>query len=105
MLAAALDADRGLARLSVADDGPGILAADRDKLFLPYFTTRAEGTGLGLAIVHRIVTDHAGTIDVQCPAGGGTVVSVTLTAEGPPASPEESTGEGPPPAAGRESQA
>jgi two-component system nitrogen regulation sensor histidine kinase NtrY len=51
--------------LEVADDGPGIRPEDRDRLFLPYFSTKKRGTGLGLAIVHRIVTDHRGRIRVE----------------------------------------
>ena len=49
-------------RIVVADDGPGISADDKERLFLPYFSTKASGTGLGLPIVHQIVTDHGGTI-------------------------------------------
>ncbi len=49
-------------RIVVADDGPGIPAEDKERLFLPYFSTKANGTGLGLPIVHQIVTDHGGTI-------------------------------------------
>jgi two-component system nitrogen regulation sensor histidine kinase NtrY len=52
-------------RLEVSDDGPGIRPEDRDRLFLPYFSTKKRGTGLGLAIVHRIITDHAGRIHVE----------------------------------------
>ncbi len=55
----------GSVRLEVADDGPGIREEDRDRLFLPYFSTKKKGTGLGLAIVHRIVTDHHGRIRVE----------------------------------------
>jgi len=58
------DASGGL-HLEVADDGPGIRPEDRDRLFLPYFSTKKRGTGLGLAIVHRIVTDHRGRIRVE----------------------------------------
>ena len=53
------------ARIMVADDGPGIQAEDKERLFLPYFSTKANGTGLGLSIVHQIVTDHGGTIWVE----------------------------------------
>ena len=52
-------------RLEVADEGPGIRPGDRDRLFLPYFSTKRRGTGLGLAIVHRIVSDHMGRIRVE----------------------------------------
>jgi two-component system nitrogen regulation sensor histidine kinase NtrY len=55
----------GTVRLEVADDGPGIREEDRDRLFLPYFSTKKKGTGLGLAIVHRIVSDHRGRIRVE----------------------------------------
>jgi PAS domain S-box-containing protein len=52
-------------RLIVADTGHGIRPADRDKLFLPKFSTRDRGTGLGLAIVSHIITDHKGRIWVE----------------------------------------
>jgi two-component system nitrogen regulation sensor histidine kinase NtrY len=61
----------GSLRLDVADRGPGIAAAHRDKLFAPYFSTKPRGTGLGLAIVQRIVVEHHGTIRVEDNAGGG----------------------------------
>jgi two-component system nitrogen regulation sensor histidine kinase NtrY len=59
--------DRGTARVEivVADNGPGIAADVRDKLFLPYFSTKTTGMGLGLPIVHQIVTDHGGHIRVE----------------------------------------
>lgn len=51
--------------IEVADTGRGIPSRDREKLFLPDFTTKGRGTGLGLAIVSRIVADHNGTIRVE----------------------------------------
>jgi two-component system nitrogen regulation sensor histidine kinase NtrY len=50
------------ARIVVADTGPGIAQEDRERLFLPYFSTKATGMGLGLPIVHQIVIDHGGSI-------------------------------------------
>ncbi|MFY9570232.1 MAG: ATP-binding protein, partial [Blastocatellia bacterium] len=52
-------------RLTVADTGHGIRPRDRDKLFLPKFSTRSRGTGLGLAIVSHIVADHKGRVWVE----------------------------------------
>jgi two-component system nitrogen regulation sensor histidine kinase NtrY len=57
--------DSRRARIVVADTGPGISAEDKERLFVPYFSTKATGMGLGLAIVHQIVTDHGGTIWVE----------------------------------------
>jgi signal transduction histidine kinase len=54
-----------LMRLIISDTGHGIRPADRDKLFLPKFSTRDRGTGLGLAIVSHIVADHKGRIQVE----------------------------------------
>src|SRR5205085_6063679 len=50
------------ARIEVEDDGPGIAASMRGRIFDPYFTTKADGTGLGLAIVKKIVVEHGGEI-------------------------------------------
>lgn len=58
-------ADEGKVRLEVTDTGPGIPPEDRERLFLPYFSTKKSGTGLGLAIVYRVVTEHSGTIRVE----------------------------------------
>lgn len=59
------DADRGMICLEVGDEGPGIPAADRPKLFMPHFSTKKRGTGLGLAIVDRVIADHGGYIRVE----------------------------------------
>jgi len=60
----ARDVPNSLVRIVVSDTGPGIPAAERDKLFLPYYSTKGRGSGLGLAIVRRIVAEHGGSIDV-----------------------------------------
>jgi two-component system nitrogen regulation sensor histidine kinase NtrY len=57
--------------VEVADCGPGIDAAHREKVFTPYFSTKPRGTGLGLAIVQRIVVEHHGSIRVEDNVGGG----------------------------------
>ena len=59
------DAERHLACVIVADDGPGVPPEDRDKLFMPYYSTKRRGSGLGLAIVRRIVAEHDGRIEVS----------------------------------------
>ena len=61
----ALGAAGDSVELIVADSGHGIALEDREKLFLPYFSTRKRGTGLGLAIVSRIVAEHNGAIRVE----------------------------------------
>ncbi len=55
----------GQARLAVADDGPGIPAGDRERVFDPAFSTKPRGTGLGLAITARIAAEHAGRVFVE----------------------------------------
>ncbi len=65
VIATEYDRAEGRARLSVADDGPGIAPADRDQLFVPHFSTKKRGSGLGLAIVSRIVQEHLGTIRAE----------------------------------------
>ena len=64
--------------LQVRDSGPGIAAEAKEKLFLPYYSTKGRGSGLGLAIVHRVVTDHGGTIRVEDNRPHGTVFTIEL---------------------------
>ena len=66
--------------ITVDDNGPGIDAEIMEKLFTPYFTTKAGGTGLGLAIVHRIVVEHGGTIEVSGQEEQGTRFTIRLPA-------------------------
>jgi signal transduction histidine kinase len=64
--------------LRVADTGQGMTPEECGRLFTPYYTTKQHGTGLGLAIVQSVVADHAGTIAVESPAGGGATFIITL---------------------------
>jgi two-component system, NtrC family, nitrogen regulation sensor histidine kinase NtrY len=67
--------------LLVADTGCGISAEDKEKLFLPYFSTKGRGTGLGLAIVNHILSEHGARIRVEDnpPAGARFYVEVPVT--------------------------
>ena len=69
--------------LAVADDGAGIPADVRGRLFRPYFTTKPHGTGLGLFVVRRIVEAHGGRVEVESEVGKGTTFTVRLPAVGP----------------------
>ena len=63
------------AQITVADDGPGMNAEDRERAFLRFTTSNPNGTGLGLAIVHRLVTSNGGTARLtETPGGGLTVI-------------------------------
>ena len=75
---AAYDRGNSLVRLTVADDGAGIPPEEREKLFLPYYSTKGRGSGLGLAIVRRIVAEHGGNIDVSDNVPRGTCFTIEL---------------------------
>jgi len=64
--------------IDIADDGPGIRDDDKEKLFLPYFSTRKDGTGLGLAIANRIILEHRGHIRVWDNEPKGTVFTIEI---------------------------
>jgi two-component system, LuxR family, sensor kinase FixL len=65
--------------IAVTDSGPGIPPEVREKLFTPFFTTKSRGTGLGLSTAKRFVEAQGGTIAIECPAGGGTTVTIRLS--------------------------
>jgi signal transduction histidine kinase len=62
----------------VSDSGPGIAPAALEKIFKPFFTTKAQGTGLGLAIVRNIVLAHGGTIQAASAESGGAAFVIAL---------------------------
>ena len=66
--------------VEISDDGPGVRSEDLEKLFTPFYTTKARGTGLGLALSHRLVEEHGGSLRFQSRYGEGTTVRVVLPA-------------------------
>ena len=64
--------------VSIWDRGPGIDAAEREKIFLPFYSSKPGGSGFGLAIVARIAELHGGTVEVSNRPGGGSVFTLRL---------------------------
>ena len=62
--------------IMVADNGPGIAPDQREKVFVPFFTTKRQGSGVGLTLVRQIATVHGGTVGISDTEGGGTTVSM-----------------------------
>jgi len=65
-------------RISITDNGPGIPLDALDRIFLPFYTTKANGTGLGLAVVQKIIVQHGGTIQARNHIHGGAEFIVWL---------------------------
>jgi two-component system, NtrC family, nitrogen regulation sensor histidine kinase NtrY len=84
LLVATSASDADMVELVIADTGCGVSAEDREKLFLPYFSTKGRGTGLGLAIVNRILTDHNAAIRVEnnVPSGARFIIDVPVSGAG-----------------------
>jgi len=70
--------DDGRCQITIADNGPGIAPDVLEKLFTPFYTTKARGTGLGLSTARRLVEAHGGTLTIACPPTGGTTATVRL---------------------------
>ena len=68
----------GFVQVEISDTGIGIPEEELDKIFTPFFTTRAKGSGLGLAISHQIIQEHEGTIDVKSVEKKGTTFIINL---------------------------
>jgi signal transduction histidine kinase len=78
-VAVTLSATPAEAVVVVRDSGPGIPLAIRDQIFEPFFTTKARGGGLGLPIARRTAELHGGSLTVECPDAGGTIMTMTLS--------------------------
>ncbi|HEX7998027.1 MAG TPA: ATP-binding protein [Pyrinomonadaceae bacterium] len=73
------DADaQAWANIEIEDTGEGIAAADLQRIFIPFFTTKSKGHGIGLALAHRVVTEHGGTLVATNSADGGALFTVRL---------------------------
>jgi signal transduction histidine kinase len=77
-----LHGEDGVIEVTVGDNGPGLPASGRDRLFQPFFTTRQDGTGLGLALVLKFIVTHNGQVRAGDRPGGGALFSVRLPARG-----------------------
>jgi two-component system, NtrC family, nitrogen regulation sensor histidine kinase NtrY len=66
----------GRVAIAVADNGPGIAPEQREKIFVPFFTTKRQGSGVGLTLVRQIATAHNATVDISNTPGGGATVSM-----------------------------
>jgi len=75
---ARIDADAGVCTIVISDNGPGFSDQVRDRVFHPFFTTKAQGTGLGLALVQKIVVTHNGRVTAGSGPGGRVTVSLPL---------------------------
>ncbi len=75
-IAARIDAQ--VLEISVADDGPGVAAEIRPRIFEPFFTARPGGTGLGLAVVRTVVEAHSGRVALVASPSGGACFQLTL---------------------------
>ena len=75
--------DNGMVELTIADTGSGLTDEMRERLFLPYFSTKQRGTGLGLAIAGKIIQEHQGTIRAEqnVPTGAKFIIELRTAAE------------------------
>ncbi|MBI3296525.1 MAG: HAMP domain-containing protein [Elusimicrobia bacterium] len=78
MVRIATEVDKGWVRLDIGDTGPGIPPEIVDKIFTPFYTTKARGTGLGLAVVKKVVDNHGGRVDLTTEIGRGSVFHLFL---------------------------
>lgn len=71
-------AGKSCAVIEIKDTGTGIPASDLQRIFIPFFTTKAAGHGIGLALTHRVITEHGGTLTASNAKSGGAVFTLIL---------------------------
>ncbi|HKO99302.1 MAG TPA: ATP-binding protein [Pyrinomonadaceae bacterium] len=74
----ATERENGWWVIEIRDTGEGIPSADLERIFIPFFTTKASGHGVGLALAHRVITQHGGTLTASNPPEGGAMFTVRL---------------------------
>jgi signal transduction histidine kinase len=82
-VAVAVSVRGSAAVIEVTDNGVGMDPADRDKIFLPFYTTKSTGTGLGMAIVKKIMDLHGGEVEIESTPGVGTTVRLVIPRAAP----------------------
>jgi signal transduction histidine kinase len=70
--------DENSVTIAIQDSGPGIASSDLQKIFIPFFTTKAGGHGIGLALAHRVISGHGGSLSVANAPGGGAIFTIEL---------------------------
>jgi signal transduction histidine kinase len=83
--AVSLDGEGSEVRITVSDSGTGIPSADLERVFEPFYSTKADGTGLGMSIARQIAVDHGGSLRIERGPAGGTRAVVRLPTAAPPA--------------------
>jgi len=82
VIESAIDHAARQSHIVVNDNGPGIDASARERVFRPFFTSKRNGTGLGLALVQKIIVFHNGRISAGSSPLGGASLQITLPLAG-----------------------
>jgi len=69
---------REWAVVEIEDSGEGIPITDLQRIFIPFFTTKAQGHGIGLALAHRVIAEHGGSLTAANAGGGGAIFTIRL---------------------------
>lgn len=78
MVTVTCEAREGELAIAVADNGRGLNEQQRERMFVPFYTTKPEGSGIGLSLARQVAFAHRGRIEVQSNSPGGAVFSIVL---------------------------